>query len=115
MLDARKYNNIVKDVVFDISEYGINIYETTQALTKLINIARLTLADSDEAVEKLLYEFDLQPQLKKYVFQIIEEGLMDLKKNGRIDFADMVYLPSQFDFKPKFYDYVFVDAMFRSK
>lgn len=108
-LDSRKYNKIVKDVVLSISEYGVNIYETTQALTKLVNIARLTLADTDEAVEKLLYEFDLQPQLKKYVFQIIEEGLLDFKKNGRIDFADMVYLPSQLNFKPNFYDYVFVD------
>ena len=110
-LDNKKYNNIFKDLIIGNDLIPVKEqYDIAYTLTKLTELVRLTQT-SKEDMRKLIrqYDIDLVPELDKYVWQGIGIGLQQFQTSGLIDFADMVYLPSQFNCKPRYYDYVFVD------
>ena len=85
------------------------------ALSKLVDMVRLTLSPTNKASLAMLTErFDIEfdedvwPHIPQGVWAILETGIT-LAKKGEIDFTDMIWLPSELSLSPKKYDVVLVD------
>lgn len=91
------------------------------ATKKLVELCKLNLTDtsSDGALDNLArhYDIDLADEksgedFSEAVFELVPEVLkscMDVERHGRIDFADMVWLPVVLNLPVQRYDLLFVD------
>jgi hypothetical protein len=110
----RKYQELAANLL--IERFGDS--EGAAALAKLVSFVRLTLTDPDdrEALTRLIVRFglddlwDWDPQvLQSLVQTLLQHGEEAARKQRKIDFTDMIYLPVKLGLKGPQYDYVLVD------
>jgi len=93
---------------------------TLQALSKLVDLARLNLIQysRDWTKDQLYdlcehYEIDIHRELEDWacyvVPAILRYGLAATNDNGEIDFTDMIWIPGELNLRPYPYSFVFVD------
>lgn len=123
--DARKYRALIDEKVFSFAEAIVgdlpraeDIREIREALGKLVDMARLTLVDvkAPGAMTALADRYGIEAvtpgNSRKYalaVADLLEEGKKLALTQKRIDFTDMVWLPTVLRLRPEQYSVVFVD------
>lgn len=125
-VDNNKYKDIIerrllmKYPELDTQEsWRSNILRARLAYTeKLVNMSRLTLSRTQEEVEQMALDRNIDPgemdeqtqnELQFMVREVIQEGILMAKKTHIIDFTDMIFLPVFLQLKMPTYQWVFID------
>lgn len=88
--------------------------EQQHALCKGVELAKATLAQTEEDVRQLVDKFDLDvPEGEKQAFAELVLGLLDTcaEQSACVNYDDMVWLPVRLGLHPRRFDRVFVDEM----
>lgn len=110
-----KYLNLCRQY---LEAEGIHNNNTARHLSKLIDMVRLTLSDTDEtSLFSLCSRFEIElpedeeawPVTVEAVPVILKRGVEMCKQQKVIDYIDMIYLPHALKLQPRKYDYVLVD------
>jgi len=111
-VDGRKYATLIRDYV----KHNVEPDEREAAidrLRKLVDFARLTLTNLDDpkAVAEMSWRYDVDYEESdiKMVKWLLREGEDIARKQGKIDFTDMIWLPSKWNVKIPQFAFVFVD------
>lgn len=125
---SNKYSQLCKAYLMDHMQHVE--YSLIPQFTKLVDMVRLTLSNTDEkSLLKLMarFEIDIETEelddddrlveteawsiIKHGVKAILQQGIALAKKAKEYDFTDMIWLPSSqaMNLQPKTYDWVLVD------
>lgn len=117
--DGKKYDSICHNYLASkrIDGYSADEYKRFQKLKKLVSLVRMTLCDvtSEEALSNLVafysieFDEDEWPIIWTGIESIIEEGEIQAKRLGIIDFDDQIYLPVKWGLTPEKKDFIFID------
>jgi superfamily I DNA/RNA helicase len=111
-VQKRKYTNIVREHVKQMSLPHDQRAETRKNLKKLVDMARLELVDPDdrEGLLRLCAKHDLPPNgYLRELGSVLKQGRAIAEQSGEIDFNDMIYLPVYWNLHYKEFPFVMVD------
>jgi superfamily I DNA/RNA helicase len=123
-VDRDKYKELIEKEIrktlpyLDNPEMAPRLRSYVYFLSKVIDMARLTLTKSEDDVMAMIMERNIDPgeipwdeveALVGLVRPTINAGLQMAKKTGSIDFTDMIFIPVHLNLSVFRYDWVLVD------
>lgn len=106
-VDNDKLPNIIKKLIKDNSQR-----ELRNQLEKAVNLSKSFLASSDDDIDLVMDEYDIEPaDLEREEFIGYVRTIMDTCRSqyDLVDFSDMVWLPNVLNLKVPKFDRVFLD------
>lgn len=120
-VDTNKYHSLVRTQLAGHGIRGKRLIELSSAMTKICNLVRLTLTDSQNPakVSQLCEHYEMDDLLSEdkvfhdVLVAVLDRGL-DLAlspASPTIDFIDQLYIPVKEDFETDLYDIILVDEV----